>query len=125
MTTESITKAKRGRKAIGSAPMSAAERKRRSREQLRAGGGREFLIQVQGMHLDYVDALAGADNVSPADALRGIVETALDRHVGVMRRCERMRENGASDDEIAEFVAHHLLPELPPMPASRKATQNS
>jgi hypothetical protein len=122
MTTEPITTAKRGRKAIGSAPMSAAERKRRSREQLRVAGGREFLIQVQGMHLEYVEALAQADSVSPAEALRGIVETSLDRHVGVMRRSERMRENGASDNEIAEFVALHLLPELPPMPEPRKDT---
>lgn len=116
MTTESITKTKRGRKAIGDTPMSAAERKRRSREQLRAAGVREFLVQVQGMHLEYVEALAQADNITPADALHGIVESALDRHVGVMRRCERMRENGASDEEIAQFAARNLLPELPPMP---------
>jgi hypothetical protein len=116
MTTESVTKTKRGRKAFGDAPMSAAERKRRSREQLRAAGVREFMVQLQGMHLEYVEALAQADNITPADALHGIVESALDRHVGVMRRCERMRENGASDEQIAHFVARNLLPELPPMP---------
>lgn len=116
MTTNSVTKTKRGRRAIGDTPMSAAERKRRSREQFRAAGGREFLVQAQGMHLDYIEALSQVDNISPADALRGIVESALDRHVGVMYRCERMRENGASDEEITQFVADNLMPELPPMP---------
>lgn len=116
MTTDSIIKTKRGRKAIGDTPMSTAERKRRSRDQLRAAGGREFLVQAQGMHLEYIEALAQIDNVSPADALRGIVESALDRHLGVMHRCARMRENGASDEEITQFVVSNLMPELPPMP---------
>lgn len=116
MTTKTITQAKRGPKTIGDAPMSMAERKRRSREQFRAAGGREFLVKVQGMHLEYVDALAQLDSVTPADTLHGIVESALDRHVGVMLRCARMRENGASDEQVAQFVADNLMPELPPMP---------
>lgn len=113
MTTESKTKSKRGRKSIGTSPMSAAERKRRSRELQKAAGVREFLIQVQGVHLTYIEALARRGNLSPAEVLHGIVETALDRNVGVMNRCQQMRENGASDEEIEIFITANLAPTLP------------
>jgi len=117
MTTEINTQpAKRGRKPLGDAAMSAAERKRRSRERQQATGVKEFQLQVQGMHLAYVEQMAEHINVSASTALRMLLEPALDRYVGVMRRCERMKENGATDAQIDAFVHTHFMPELPPMP---------
>jgi hypothetical protein len=108
--------AKRGRKPFGEAAMSAAERKRRSRERQQATGVKEFQLQVQGMHLAYVEQLAEYNGVSASAALRMLLEPALDRYVGVMRRCERMKKDGATDEQIAVFMQAHFMPELPTMP---------
>jgi hypothetical protein len=126
MTTEKHNSAKRGRKPLGDGPMSAAERKRRSREQLRASGVREFSLKLEGLHLEYVENAAALRGSNTAEVLRDILESALDRFVGVTRRCERMLVNGATDEEAAAFMNTHLMPPLPPMPgldASGSATE--
>jgi hypothetical protein len=117
MTTETtIETAKRGRKPFGDAAMSAAERKRRSRERQQATGVKEFQLQVQGMHLTYVEQLAELNEVSVSAALRMLFERTLDRYVGVVRRSERMKENGATDEQVAAFMHTYFMPELPTMP---------
>jgi hypothetical protein len=117
MTTEITTQpVKRGRKLLGDAAMSAAERKRRSRERQQATGVKEFQLQVQGMHLQYVEQMAARIETSTSAALRLVLEAALDRYVGVVRRCERMIANGATDEQVAQFMHTYWMPELPPMP---------
>ena len=96
--------------------MSAAERKRRSRERQQAVGTKAFQMQVQGLHLQAVELTAARMNVSAGAALRMILEPALDRYTGLMSRCIRMIENGATDQELAQFMDTHWMPELPPMP---------
>lgn len=96
--------------------MSPAERKRRSRELQRASGVKEFSMQLEGLHLEYVEKSAIAKNTSASEALREILESALDRFVGIVRRAERMLDNGATDEEAAQFMSTHLIPPLPPMP---------
>lgn len=105
-----------GRPTAGDAPMTSAERMRRTRERRQASGAKEFQMQVQGMHLAYVEQLALRGNVSTGVALRMLLEPALDRYVCVMQRCERMKENGATDEQVAVFIHTYLMPELPPMP---------
>lgn len=117
MTTETLIQpAKRGRKLLGDIAMSAAERKRRSRERQQATGVKEFQLQVQGMHLQYVEQMATRLESSTSAALRLILEAALDRYVGIVRRCERMIANGATDEQVAQFMHTYWMPELPPMP---------
>lgn len=96
--------------------MSAAERKRRSRERQEATGTKSFQLQVQGMHLQYVEALAATQDISASAALRHILESALDRYVGVVRRCEAMQANGATEADAADFLNTYWMPPLPPMP---------
>lgn len=48
-------------------------------------------------------------------ALKNILEPALDRFVGVMRRCEELAAAGATDQAVTKFVEDHLFPALPPM----------
>lgn len=96
--------------------MTPAERQHRRRQQLRAGGAKDFLLKVEGLHLEYVEALAQAEGVSTAAALHLVVMNALDRYVGVMRRSQRMLENGVPDEIRMKFISDHLFPELPPMP---------
>ena len=116
MSTETNTRSKAGRKPLGDAAMSAAERKRRSRERQEATGTKSFQLQVQGMHLQYVEALAATQDISASAALRHILESALDRYVGVVRRCEAMQANGATEADAADFLNTYWMPPLPPMP---------
>lgn len=121
MTEQHDTSKKRGPKPIGNAAMTPAERQRRRRENLRTAGSKGFLVELEGLHLQHVEALAQSQGLSTAAALRRIVEPALDRYVGLMRRCDRMLTNGASSEELAEFMQTHWMPELPPMPAESAA----
>lgn len=117
MTKDATIKpAKIGRPLTGDAPMSSAERVRRTRERKQASGIKEFQMQVQGMHLDYVEQMAARMETSTGTALRMLLEPALDRYVGVMLRCERMITNGATDEQVAQFMHTYWMPELPPMP---------
>lgn len=106
-------KTKRGRKPLGDAPMTPAERQRRRRELLRTEGDKHYLLRLNGLHQEWVEALSSAEGVSGTKALQGIVEASLDRYVGVMHRCERLREIGASDADVEAFINTHLLPPLP------------
>jgi hypothetical protein len=120
MTRETTTSAKRGRKPLGETAMSPAERKRRSRELLRASGAKEFSLKLQGLHLDYVERLAAQSNTTTAETLRDILESALDRYVAVLIHCERMLDHGATDEEAAHFMSTYWMPALPPMPEARE-----
>lgn len=113
--TEQITPStkKRGPKPIGDAPMTPAERQRRRREQIRAGGAKEFLFTVEGLHLEYLEQIALHEQTNIAAALKLITQTALDRYIGVMRRCDRLRTMGASDADIEAFITQHFLQPLP------------
>ena len=96
--------------------MSSVERKRRSRQLQQATGVREFQLQVQGIHLSYIEQLADVNTVSVTSVLHMLFERTLDRYVGMVRRSERMKENGASDEDVAAFMHTYFMPELPPMP---------
>lgn len=113
--TPLASKPNRGRKPLGDAAMTPAERQRRRRELLRAVGDKHYLLRLNGLHQECVEMLAKVDGVSGTAALQGIVQVSLDRFAGVMHRCERLRELGASDDDIEAFIHTHLSPSLPPI----------
>lgn len=73
-------------------------------------------MQLQGLHLEYVEQAAIQSGVNTGEALRAILESALDRYVGVMRRCALMLDNGATEDDVARFMNTYWMPQLPPMP---------
>lgn len=113
---EEVTGKKRGRKPLGDKPMSGAERQRRSKERRRPDGPtKSFMITLEGLHLEQVEKLAEVQGVSASAAFRAIAEPALDRFVGVMRRADRLLENGRSEEECYKFIQEHLFPALPPM----------
>jgi hypothetical protein len=117
MKKDAATKpAKIGRPLTGDAPMTSAERVRRTRERKQASGIKEFQLQVQGLHLQYVEQMAVRIETSTSAALRMLLEPALDRYVAVMQRCERMFANGATNEQVAQFLHTYWMPELPPMP---------
>jgi hypothetical protein len=104
---------KRGPKPIGDVPMTAAERQRRRREQARASGSKGYLVQLNGAHLQWVEALATSQGLSGTVVLHGLLEATLDRYAGVMHRVERLQSLGATDEDVAGFMAMHLFPSLP------------
>lgn len=104
-----------GRKLIGDAKLTSAERQRRYREKLRQTGAKDFLLTLPEMYREHIDALASAGETTPSAALRLLVENALIRYVGIMNRVNRMKENGATDEEEAVFIHTHMRPALPPM----------
>lgn len=92
---------KRGRRPIGERPMSVTERKRRSRQQLDAGGSAEFSVRLSGKALEFVDGMAKASNKNRAELLQRIVDLAIARIQIAIKREHEMREAGAAEDEIA------------------------
>lgn len=115
MNEQTTTKTKRGRKPLSDTPMTAAERQRRRRELLRTEGDKHFLLLLNGLHQKWVEVLAKSSGTSETKALQTLVEVSLDRYVGVMHRCERLREMGATDAAIQAFMHIHFLPALPPI----------
>lgn len=99
--------------------MSAAERKRRSREHLLAKGAKDFQVQVRGLHLSCIEQVAAQSEQSAGGVLRPIFERALDRFVGMVRRSDQMKENGATDEEVVAFWHTYYMPELPIMPEKK------
>lgn len=104
---------KRGRKPAGDAAMTPAERQRRRRELLRTEGDKHYLLRLNGLHQEWIEIFAKSNDISGTKALQRLVEAALDRYVGVMHRCERLRDMGATDAEIEAFMQAHFLPALP------------
>jgi len=106
---------KRGPKPLGETAMSTAERQRRRREQLRATGGKGFLLELEGLRLQYVEELAQSQGLSTAAALRLLVDQALLHYMSVMRLAAHMAEDGATDEACGEFIAEYLYPTPPAM----------
>jgi len=116
---------KRGRKPLGEIPMTANERKQRSREQFRASGAKEFLVRVEGSNLLALETLAEGGNESVAEAFRHLMERSLDHLAGNIRRYTRMIENGVSEEEAATFMKAHLFPSLPPFEDKKETASDN
>jgi hypothetical protein len=68
---------KRGRKPIGSAPMTAAERKRRQREMMTAAGVRTINVKLSEYTAEVVKRYCEISEVPEAVHLASIAEVAL------------------------------------------------
>lgn len=124
------TTTKRGRKPLGDAAMTPAERQRRRRELLRTEGDKHYVLRLNGLHQEWIEIFAKSNGISGTKALQGLVEASLDRYVGVMHRCERLRDMGATDADIEAFMQAHFLPALPSIeeleiPPSRQELRES
>ncbi|MFT3850519.1 MAG: hypothetical protein QM739_18135 [Propionivibrio sp.] len=98
---------------MGDAAMTPAERQRRRRESLRKEGDKHYLVCLTGLYQEWVEIFAKSNSVSETKALHTLIEASLDRYIGVLRRCERLHEMGASDVAIEAFMHRHFLPTLP------------
>ena len=73
------------------------------------------MLWIQPEQLNHIDRIAKQDGVAPTTALRNLTQAWLDRTNGVFERVHRMAQNGASEQEQAEFMKAHFFPALPPM----------
>jgi len=99
---------KRGRKPIGDAPMTAAERKRASRAKKAAAGRAELMISLGGGMLDFIDRMALAGASSRAQVIYELLDMAISRTAAAVAQAEQMWADGASDQEVQAFMSESL-----------------
>jgi hypothetical protein len=104
--------ARRGRKPIGSRAMTAAERKRASRERQVQNGMVEFSIRLRGGPLNFLDQFAQVHGSSRAYAVEVLLEMAIARVGNAVARAELLRERGGSDEQVAHLL-HEALSDTP------------
>lgn len=93
--------AKRGRKPLGDAPMTAAERKRASRAKLAADPTKaEFMVTLAGGTLAFVDQMAQHNNVSRSRVVQEILDMAIALVRDTVVQAGKMLDGGASIDEV-------------------------
>lgn len=119
------TPKKRGRKPLGETAMTPAERQKRRRELLRSEGDKHYLLRLNGLYQEWVEILAKAEGISGTTALQHMVEASLIHYIGIMHRCERLREMGATDWMIEAFIHKHFLPTLPNIDEMELPSENN
>lgn len=101
-----LTPKKRGPKPIGDEPMTAAERKRRSRaRQITEGTRAEFTVSLSGGPLEFVDQMAQHNNVSRSRVVHEVLEMAIALVRNTAFRADQMLSNGASMEEVERIMS--------------------
>lgn len=95
-----LTPKKRGPKPIGDEPMTAAERKRRSRAKQASEGRAEFMLTLSGGKLEFIDQLAKAQGDTRSQVINALLDMAIAKMVNVAIEADHMIANGATDQEI-------------------------
>jgi hypothetical protein len=98
----------RGRRSIGVCPMTAAERKRRSRERLDATGSAEITVRLNKPALTFVDQLIPAWGPSRAQVIADLLEVSMWRTKAILEQASAMGRNGETDESVEAFLREHL-----------------
>jgi len=93
---------KRGRKTLGNAPMTHAERQRRYRARKAAEGSAEFMIRIRGGMLDFIDQFAAAGGNSRSQVVELLLDEAISRMGNAVAEAQYMIAEGASDEAVFE-----------------------
>ncbi|WP_019044071.1 hypothetical protein [Comamonas testosteroni] len=110
--TERIKK-KAGRKPLGDKAMTRNERMQKTNDARKARGVRSFLMHVEPMHLEWIEQMAQQSGAPVTTAFKHVVEAALDRYAGVMKRVQFLEVDCSNPEAAAAFVQAHLSPALP------------
>ncbi len=113
MSDKTKQPSRRGRPPKFGKPMSAAERKRLSREKLAKEGAKEYMIKIEGIHLNAINQLSETSGIEPREVLTLVVTNAMDRLTGVMNRAQKLLDSGVSEEEVNRFITDNLYPQLP------------
>lgn len=114
MNEKSESSSKRGRRPIGDAPMTAAERKRASRARKAAEGHVEFMVGLGGGMLSFIDRMVLASGSSRSQVLFDLLEMAISRMALVEVQADHMWAEGATDEEVQAFMSESLRSAPPP-----------
>lgn len=110
--TERIKK-KAGRKPLGDKAMTRNERMQKTNDARKARGVRSFLMHVEPMHLEWIEQMAQQSGAPVTTTFKHVVEAALDRYAGVMKRVQFLEVDCSNPEAAAAFVQAHLSPALP------------
>lgn len=91
---------KRGPKPIGDEPMTAAQRKRRSRAKQVSEGRAEFMLTLSGGKLAFIDQLAKVQGDTRSQVIDALLDMAIAKMVNAAIEADHMIANGATDQEI-------------------------
>lgn len=112
---------KRGPKPIGDVPMTATERKRRSRARQATEGTRaEFMISLSGETLKFVNWMAENNDVSRARVVQEFLDLAIHIVHSTVTHADQMLSNGASMDDIQAVMRQAFTA---PRPHAEEAQQ--
>lgn len=100
--------AKRGPKPAGDRALTAAERKRRSRQRLVSAGDVEIMVRLKGGIVNLVDQLAAVQSVTRSEVVEGMLDMAVAKMVLAIAEADELIAAGATDEEVAERVRAHI-----------------
>ncbi|MFN3734861.1 hypothetical protein [Comamonas testosteroni] len=103
----------RGRQPIGGKAMTGAERQRKRDAKLKDEGVRMFRMSIYPHQLGWIEQMAKSNEVSLTAALANVLEVALDRYAGVMKRVQFLEVDCSNPEAAAAFIQAHLSPALP------------
>jgi len=104
---------KRGPKPKYGKPMTAAERKRLSRQKLSKEGGIEHMIKIEATEMEAIEILAQSFRLPKNDLIRLVFKNTMKRVASITAKGAIMRKYGKSENEISAFINKHLYPDLP------------
>ena len=107
----------RGRKPIGDKAMTAAERQQRRRAAIKADGAKAFVMHIAPMHLVWIERAAAKSGMPLHIVLTDVLERALDRFAGVMKRVAFLELDCNNPHAAAAFIETHLSPPVPSLEA--------
>lgn len=99
---------KRGRKPLGERAMSAAERKRLSRNRQAGQGSVEFNLRLSGGTLNFVDQLALTHGMGRSETMELLLDMAIARVATVVAEAELLMEQGGSQEDVAIMMSSAL-----------------
>lgn len=111
--SENEAQQQRGRKPLGDKAMTVAERMQRREAKLKEQGVRTFRMRVAPLHMEWIEQASLQQDKAVSAVLGEVLERALDRYAGVMRRADFLAIDCGNPEAAAEFVRAHLIPPLP------------
>jgi len=97
-------------KPIGKKPMTAAERKRRSRLKLKSEGGKEYQIIIHKEEMALIKVYAETFQLDSNKALNKLFKEARDHISNAMTNAIEMNQSGLTNNDIIQYLQTNLFP---------------
>lgn len=98
-----------GSKPMGEEPMTAAQRKQRSRLKLKQEGGKEYQIKLNEDEMAHIDLYAKTFQLDTSKALKNLFTQAVTHISDAMSHVTEMNKAKATDNEVITFLHSNLF----------------